>query len=51
MRIAGRTLFGAAVGLTLLGNFVTLLNFNKGKGSREKAAVSLIDESKEKVVC
>lgn len=51
LRIAGRTLFGAAVGLTLLGNFVTLLNFNKGKGSREKAAVSLIDESKEKVVC
>ncbi len=50
-KIAGRTLLGAAVGMTLLGNFVTLLDFNKDKGSTTSASTSLFDESKEKVVC
>ena len=49
-RIAGRALLGAAVGMTLLGNFATLLDFNKDKGSKV-ASSPLIDESKEKVVC
>lgn len=49
-RIAGRALLGAAVGVTLLGNFATLLDFNKDKGSKV-ASSPLIDESKEKVVC
>lgn len=50
-KIAGRTLLGAAVGMTLLGNLVTLLDFNKDKGSTASAASSLFDDSKEKVVC
>ena len=50
-KIAGRTLVGLAVGTTLLGNFVTLSNFNKDKGSKTEASTSLIDEGKEKVVC
>ncbi len=50
-RTAGRVLLGAAVGMTLLGNFITLFDFNKDKGSKTQAASSLIDESKEKVVC
>ena len=50
-KIAGRALVGTAVGLTLLGNFVTLSNFNKDKGSKTQASTSLIDEGKEKVVC
>ena len=50
-KIAGRALVGLAVGTTLLGNFVTLSNFNKDKGSKTEASTSLIDNSKEKVVC
>ncbi len=50
-KIAGRILLGAAIGVTLLGNFKTLFDFNKDKGSKNQAAVSLIDETKEKVVC
>ena len=49
--IAGRALLGAAVGVTLLGNFMTLFDFNKDKGSKTQASTSLIDNSKEKVVC
>lgn len=51
MRIAGRSLLGLAVGMTLLGNLSTLLDFNKGRGASSQASSSLIDESKEKVVC
>ncbi|MBR1374114.1 hypothetical protein IJ556_06670, partial [bacterium] len=47
--IAGRALLGLAAGTTLLGNFVTLRDDNKSKGSL--ASTSIIDESKEKVVC
>lgn len=50
-KIAGRALLGAAVGVTLLGNFITLFDFNKDKGSKTQASTSLIDNSKEKVVC
>jgi hypothetical protein len=50
-RIAGRTLLGAAVGMTLLGNFITLSNFNKDKGSRRIGVSPLIDSKREKVVC
>ncbi len=50
-KYAGRGLIGAAVLMTLLGNFFTLNNFNKDKGSKTQASTSLIDESKEKVVC
>lgn len=50
-KIAGRALLGAAVGMTLLGNFSTLLDFNKDKKTNAQASTSLIDESKEKVVC
>ncbi len=49
-KIAGRMLLGAAVGMTLLGNFSTLFDFNN-KGASAQASSSLIDESKEKVVC
>ena len=49
--IAGRALLGTAVGVTLLGNFMTLFDFNKDKGSKVQASTSLIDGSKEKVVC
>ncbi len=48
---AGKVLLGTAVGLTLLGNFSTLFDFNKYRGSKTHASTSLIDESKEKVVC
>ena len=50
-RIAGRALLGTAIGITLLGNFKTLFDFNKDRGTKTHAAVSLIDNSKEKVVC
>lgn len=50
-KYAGRALLGAAVGLTLIGNFATLFDFNKDKGSKTQASTSLIDNSKEKVVC
>lgn len=50
-KYAGRALLGAAVGMTLLGNFTTLFDFNKDKGSKVHASSPLIDESKEKVVC
>lgn len=50
-KYAGRALLGAAVGVTLLGNIVTLFDFNKDKGSKTQASASLIDNSKEKVVC
>ena len=50
-KLAGRVLLGAAIGMTLLGNFLTLFDFNKYKGKKPHAASSLIDESKEKVVC
>ncbi len=49
--IAGRTLFGLALGTTLLGNFLTLKNVNKDRGTSSIASASLIDDSKEKVVC
>ena len=49
-RVAGRLLLGSAVAMTLLGNFSTLKNFNN-KGKDSQAASSLIDNSKEKVVC
>ncbi len=48
--IAGRVLLGSAIGMTLLGNFSTLFDFNN-KGAKAQASSSLIDESKEKVVC
>ncbi len=48
--IAGRVLLGSAIGMTLLGNFSTLFDFNN-KGAKAQASTSLIDESKEKVVC
>lgn len=51
IKYAGRALLGAAIGMTLLGNFATLFDFNKGKGSKGLAVSPLIDESKEKVVC
>lgn len=50
-RIAGRVLLGVAAGMTLLGNFSTLLDFNKDRKENAQASTSLIDESKEKVVC
>ena len=49
--IAGRILLGAAIGMTLLGNFSTLFDFNKYRGNKTHASTSLIDDSKEKVVC
>lgn len=49
--IAGRVILGAAIGMTLLGNFSTLFDFNKYKGNDAHASTSLIDDSKEKVVC
>ena len=49
--LAGRILLGTAIGVTLLGNFKTLFDFNKDRGSKNQAAISLIDKSKEKVVC
>ncbi len=50
-KIAGRALLGTAIGVTLLGNFMTLFDFNKDKGSKTQASTSLIDDTKEKVVC
>ncbi len=49
-KIAGRILLGSAIGMTLLGNFATLSDFNNKK-AKAQASSSLIDESKEKVVC
>ena len=49
-KVAGRALLGVALGVTLLGNFVTLLNVNKDKGSKA-GATSLMDPNREKVVC
>ena len=51
MTIAGRGLLGVAVGMTVIGNLFTLIDFNKDKGSKVQASTSLIDDSKEKVVC
>ena len=48
---AGRALVGLAAGMTLIGNFFTLTDFNKDKGSKIQASTSLIDDSKEKVIC
>ena len=48
--LAGRGIFAAMVGLTLLGNFLILKNVNKDKGVFGSSK-SAIDESKEKVVC
>lgn len=50
-QVAGRVLFGAALGLTVLGNFFALNDFSKDKGSKTQASTSLIDDSREKVVC
>lgn len=50
-QIAGRALFGTALGLTILGNLFALHDFNKDKGSKTQASTSLIDDSREKVVC
>ncbi len=50
-KYAGRALLGAAVGMTILGNIFALHDFNKDKGSKKQAATSLIDDSKEKVIC
>lgn len=50
-KYAGRALLGAAVGMTLIGNFCALHDFNKDKGSKAQASTSLIDDSKEKVIC
>lgn len=50
-KYAGRILLGTAVGMTILGNFFALHDFNKDKGSKTQASTSLIDDSKEKVIC
>ena len=50
-KIAGRVLLGSAILVTLLGNFKTLFDFNKDRGTKSQAATSLIDKNKEKVVC
>ncbi len=50
-RYAGRILLGSAIAMTLLGNFSTLFDFNKYRGNKPQASTSLIDETKEKVVC
>lgn len=50
-KYAGRALLGAAVGMTILGNFFAIHDFNKDKGSKTQASTSLIDDSKEKVIC
>ena len=50
-QIAGRALFGTALGLTILGNLFALHDFSKDKGSKTQASTSLIDDSREKVVC
>ena len=47
----GRALLASAIGTTLLGNFFTLTNFNKDRGRSAVASTSVIDDSKEKVVC
>ena len=49
--IAGRGLLACAIGTTLAGNFITLSDFNKGRGSNSSLANSVIDNEKEKVVC
>lgn len=51
VRYAGRALLGAAVGMTILGNIFALCDFNKDKSSKKQASTSLIDDSKEKVIC
>lgn len=48
---AGKILLGSAIAVTLIGNFVTLFDFNKDKGSKRIGASPLIDQNKEKVVC
>ena len=50
-QIAGRVFLGAAVGMTLLGNFFAIHDFNKDRGSKTQASTSLIDDNREKVVC
>ena len=49
--IAGRLLLGGAFFSTLLGNFFTLTDFNKYRGSNYNAATPLMEADKEKVVC
>ncbi|MBQ3642371.1 hypothetical protein II906_10685 [bacterium] len=49
-KIAGLALLGAAIGMTMLGNFITLKNVNKNRGA-ENGASPLIDKDREKVVC
>lgn len=48
--IAGKALLFSAVGMTLFGNLITLVDFKKIKANKA-AAAPLIDESKAKVVC
>lgn len=48
--IAGKAFLFSAIGVTLLGNIVTLIDFKKHK-SNKAAASSIIDDSKAKVVC
>ena len=50
-QIAGRVFLGTAIGMTILGNFLSIHDFNKDKGSKTHASTSLIDERREKVVC
>ncbi len=45
-----KALLGLAVGTTLIGNLVTLIDFNKIRG-KKAAAAPIIDDSKAKVVC
>lgn len=48
--IAAKALLFSAIGITLAGNIATLVDFKKRKCDKA-AAVSLIDDSKAKVVC
>ena len=48
--IAAKALLFSAIGATLVGNIVTLVDFNKLK-QKKAAAAPLIDDSKAKVVC
>lgn len=48
--IAGKALLFSAIGVTLLGNIATLVDFKKRK-SDKAAAAPIIDDAKAKVVC
>ena len=50
LKYAGRTLIGAAVGLTIVGNIVTLIDFKKHKANK-MASTPVIDDKKGKVIC